>query len=218
MYSVNTLLSVATLAGISLAQSATSLDPSCHAELTELGKGVPTPAPALASWLQSAVGVSYIGAGPYSAAGQTTAPPERPLENPLGSTDFFCSVVAAGIPGSLVSDFRSYGSGLLSHASAHVSQYDAYITDCVTTGEAAAAITSAYHEMISHTGALVCPTTSSTATPGASSNGTYSTGTSSTPSPTASTTLVPTAAAARPTAAFVGAVAIGGLLGVVAML
>ncbi|KAI0535972.1 hypothetical protein GGR58DRAFT_476932 [Xylaria digitata] len=218
MYGAKVLLSVAALAGTTLAQNPTaSLDPVCYSKLTELGEGVPTPAPALASWLGSAVGVSSIGAGAYSAPGQTTAPPERPLENPLGSTEFFCSVVAAGIPESLVSDFRSYGSGLLSHASAHVSQYDAYITECVTTGEAASSITSAYHEMISHTGELVCPTIP-TATPGGSSNGTYPTGTGSIPSPTTSATLIPTAAASRPTGAFVGAVAIGGLLGAVAML
>ncbi|KAJ2965979.1 hypothetical protein NUW58_g10782 [Xylaria curta] len=64
-----------------------------------------------------------------------------------------------------------------------------------------------------------CETTS-TAAPG---NGTYPTtpvptGTNSTATSTASTTLVPTAAAARPTGAFVGAAAVGGLLGAVAML
>ncbi|KAI0419559.1 hypothetical protein F5X98DRAFT_362334 [Xylaria grammica] len=223
MYSAKVLLSVVTIVGTSVAQSPSTLDPTCLSKLTELGKGVPTPAPALASWLGTAVGVSSIGAGPYSAPGQTTAPPQRPLEDALGSTEFFCSVVAAGIPESLVSDFRSYGSGLLSHASVHISQYDAYITDCVTTGEAAAKITSEYHEMISRTGELVCPTTP-TATPAGPSNGTYypttrtPVGTGSIPSPTGSVSLVPTAAAARPTGAFVGAVAIGGLLGAVALL
>ncbi|KAI0908487.1 hypothetical protein F4824DRAFT_222336 [Ustulina deusta] len=210
MYNAKVLLSVATLAGTSLAQTATSTDPACLASLSSF-TGVPTPAPALASYLGS-----YLGGGPMTAPGQTTALPDFTLEDPDGYQALFCSI-AGDLPASLLPEFKSYGSGLLSYGREHISQYDAYVTSCITTGTAAAILTSQLHSMLLGSGGLCQATT--TATPTGSSNGTYPTGTGYyTTKPTTSSTLIPTAAAARPTGAVVGAAAIGGLLGVVALL
>ncbi|KAJ2988752.1 hypothetical protein NUW58_g3814 [Xylaria curta] len=97
--------------------------------------------------------------------------------------------------------------------------YDAYVTDCIASGEAASTITSQLHEMLTGTGGM-CeqPTATATIAP-ASSSTTYPTRTSAyTPGLTATTTMVPYAAAARPTGAVVGTTALGGLLGIVALL
>ncbi|KAI1197591.1 hypothetical protein F5X97DRAFT_301464 [Nemania serpens] len=204
------LLSVAALVGASLAQTPASTDAACAASLTQF-PNVPTPAPSLLSWIASAVGT-----GPLTAPGQTTALPDFTLEDPVGYQELICSI-AGELPKSLIPDFQSYASGLLSYGSVHISQYEAYITDCITTGEAASTLISELHQMLDGTGAA-CQTTAS-ATPSGSSNGTYPTGTGSIPTSTGSTTLlIPTAAAARPTGAIVGAAAIGGLIGAVALL
>ncbi|KAI0450493.1 hypothetical protein F5B21DRAFT_490678 [Xylaria acuta] len=211
MYNTKVLLSVAALAGTSLAQSPTTTDAACLASLGAFADA-PTPGPALISYLSDAVGTAQV-----TAPGETTALPDITLEDPIGYQNLICSI-AGELPASLIPEFQSYGSGLLSYGRAHLSLYDAYITNCITTGEAAATLTDQLHSMLTATGGL-CQTTS-TATPGGSSNGTYPTGTGSLPTPTgsSSSTLVPTGAAARPTGAVVGAAAIGGLLGAVALL
>ncbi|KAI0534772.1 hypothetical protein GGR58DRAFT_481538 [Xylaria digitata] len=218
MYNTKVLLSVATLAGTSLAQTATattSLDPACAASLSQFSDA-PTPAPELVSYL-----VTLVGTGPVTAPGRTTALPDFTLEDPVGYQDLICSI-AGELPESLIPAFQSYGSGLLSYGSVHISAYDAYITNCITTGEAASTLTSELHSMLLGTGGLCEASTTATSSSGTyptgASNGTYPTGTGSTPSSTGSSTLVPTAAAARPTGAVVGAAAIGGLLGAVALL
>ncbi|KAI0798760.1 hypothetical protein GGR55DRAFT_554221 [Xylaria sp. FL0064] len=216
MYNAKVLLSAAALAGSSMAQSATPTafstnSAACAASLTSF-TDAPTPAPELASFF-----ASVVGTGPVTAPGETTALPDFTLEDPDGYQALFCSV-AAELPASLIPDYKSYGEGLLSYGSAHLSQYDAYITDCITTGSAASSLTSALHKMLDATGGGMCQTTS-TAAPGGSSNGTYPTGTGSyTVSPSSTSTLIPTAAAARPTGAVLGAAALGGLLGAVALL
>ncbi|KAI1161631.1 hypothetical protein F5B18DRAFT_431360 [Nemania serpens] len=198
------LLSVAALAGTSLAQAPTSTDAACAASLTQF-TDAPTPAPSLISWIATAVGT-----GPLTAPGQSTPLPEFTLEDPVGYQELICSI-AGELPQSLIPAFQSYASGLLSYGAVHISQYEAYITDCITTGEAASTLISELHKMLDATGAA-CQTT-------ASSNGTYPTGTGSISTSTSSTTLlIPTAAAARPTGAVIGAAAIGGLLGAVALL
>jgi hypothetical protein len=216
MYNAKVLMSMAAFAGTSLAQSATptsSLDPACAASLSSFADA-PTPAPALVSYL-----ATVLGTGPVTAPGATTALPDLTLEDPVGYQEVICSI-ASELPESLIPDFQSYGSGLLSYGSVHLSLYDAYITNCITTGEAAATLTSELHSMLLGTGGLCHATTtaSSGTYPTGGSNGTYPTGTSSTPAPTTTSTLIPTAAAARPTGAVVGAAAIGGLLGAVALL
>ncbi|KAH8162603.1 hypothetical protein CIB48_g5663 [Xylaria polymorpha] len=208
MHNTKVLLSAVALAGTALAQ--TSTNAACAASLSKFADA-PTPAPALVSYLATAVGT-----GPITAPGETTALPDLTLEDPIGYQNLICSI-AGELPASLIPDFQTYGSQLLSYGHEHLSDYDAYITDCITTGEAASTLTSQLHHMLTATGGLCQETT--TASPGGASNGTYPTGTGSLPTTTSTTgTLVPTAAAARPTGAFVGAAAIGGLLGAVALL
>ncbi|KAI0854685.1 hypothetical protein F4860DRAFT_498782 [Xylaria cubensis] len=210
MYNSKVLLSVAALTGTSLAQIPTTTDAACQSSLAQFADA-PTVAPVLASYF-----ASVIGTGPVTAPGESTPLPDFTLEDPIGYQNLVCSV-AAELPASLLPEFKSYGSELLSYGSVHLSAYDAYITNCITTGAAAATLTSQLHDMLGGNGGL-CKETS-TPTPGGSSNGTYPTGTGS-PHPTSSgsATLVPTAAAARPTGVLVGAAAIGGLLGAAALL
>ncbi|TGJ82866.1 hypothetical protein E0Z10_g5897 [Xylaria hypoxylon] len=216
MYNTKVFLSVATLMGTSLAQIPTGVytASSCVAILSGF-TDVPTPAPALASYISS-----LVLDGPVTAPGQTTALPGFTLEDPVGYQDLFCSI-ASDLPESLVPEFQSYGLGLLSYGSVHLSEYDAFVTECITTGAAASTLTSELHKMLTNTGGL-CQAPSTTTPAGSyptgSSNGTSSTGTGSFSTPTSSATLIPTGAAARPTGAIVGAAAIGGLLGVVALL
>ncbi|KAI1749701.1 hypothetical protein F4782DRAFT_549485 [Xylaria castorea] len=216
MHSSKLILYVVTLAGTSLAQSSTSKDPACLASFTRFRKEVPTLPPALDSYVDN-----LVGDGPVTAPSQTTALGGDTLANPDGYQEVFCSI-ASGLPASLLPDLKSYGAGLLSYGSAHLGEYDAYVTNCVTTGEAASTLLSQIHAMFTGTGDL-CQVTTTAAAPGGSSNGTYPTtpaptATSSNTSSTNSTTLILTAAAAKPTGAFVGAAAIGGLLGAVAVL
>ncbi|KAI0534602.1 hypothetical protein GGR58DRAFT_520143 [Xylaria digitata] len=169
MYNAKVLLSMAALVGSSLAQTPTGLDPTCLESLAVFNNA-PTPGPALISYLASVV------TGRPTLPGQTTPLPDVTLEDPAGYQEFFCGLVAE-LPESLLPEFKSYGAGLISYGSAHLSEYDAYITDCVTTGEAAASLTSQLHDMLTGTGGLcqAKPTT----TPDASSSGTYPTGTPS---------------------------------------
>ncbi|KAF2967385.1 hypothetical protein GQX73_g6199 [Xylaria multiplex] len=215
MYNAKILLSMATLAGTSLAQTPTPTDPACAASLSQFSDA-PTPAPALASYL-----ATLLGTGPVTAPGHTTALPDFTLEDPVGYQDLICAI-AADLPESLIPEFQSYGSGLLSYGSVHISEYDAYVTDCITTGEAASTLTSELHSMLLGTGGLCEASTTATSGSGAyptgSSNGTYPTGTGSVPTSTGPSTSVPIAGAARPTGAAVGVAAIGGLLGAVALL
>ncbi|KAI0811503.1 hypothetical protein GGR55DRAFT_695092 [Xylaria sp. FL0064] len=210
-------VSVIALAGTSLAQSSTSSkDPACLATFTKFRTEVPTMAPALESYVDS-----LLGDGPVTAPSQTTALGGDTLANPEGYQEVFCSV-ASGLPASLLPDFKSYAAGLLSYGNAHLNEYDAYVTNCVTTGEAASTLISEIHAMFTGT-ANLCQVTTTAAAPGGSSNGTYPAtptpmATSSNASPINSTTLIPIAAAAKPTGAFVSAAAIGGLLGAAAML
>ncbi|KAI3316468.1 hypothetical protein HD806DRAFT_517493 [Xylariaceae sp. AK1471] len=211
MYSTKVLLPVAALAGASLAQSFT--DPACSETMSSLIRNAPTIAPALSSYIE---GPLFHGVQTGSAA-TTTLPPDT-LANPEGYVELLCNV-AGELPSSLLPDFQSWGSELLSYGSAHISLYDAFVTHCVTTGEAAATITSYLNSILTGTGGLCKPT----ATPGSASNGTIPT----TPAPTAtgtnsipsnSTTAVLTAAAAKPTGVLVGAAAMGGIIGAVALL
>ncbi|KAI0873962.1 hypothetical protein GGS24DRAFT_461352 [Hypoxylon argillaceum] len=212
MYNAKTLLPVAALAATTLAQTPSVTNSACLASLAQFADA-PTPAPELASWIYSAVGT-----GPITAPGQSTALPDFTLEDPVGYQDLICSL-AGELPASLVPAFQSYGSGLLSYGSVHLSQYDAYVTDCITTGEAASILTSELHSMLTGTGGLCSTTAAATTTVSGWSNGTYPTATGSAiPTSTGSATLIPTAAAARPTGAVAGVVAIGGLIGAAALL
>lgn len=188
------------LAGTSLAQSSTSQDPECSATSTRFRKEVPTIPPALDSYVES-----LLGDGPVTAPSQTTALGGDTLANPDGYQEIFCSI-ASGLPASLLPEFKSYGAGLVSYGSAHLSEYDAYVTNCLATGEAASTLLSKIHAMFTGTADLCQVTTTAAATPTA-------TGSNNSTNPATSTSMVLTAAAAKPTRGFVGAAAIGGLLG-----
>ncbi|KAI0438750.1 hypothetical protein F4803DRAFT_569345 [Xylaria telfairii] len=204
------LLPMAALAGASLAQSYP--DPSaCSATKSSLIAAAPTYDPELSSYLDGP-----LGSGVRTAPGATTTLPPDTLADPSAYVEVLCSV-AAELPSSLLPAFQSWGSGLLSYGSVHISQYDEFVTQCVTTGPAAATITSYLNSILTATGGLCQPTSA----PGGVSKGTASmpaataTGANST---STSTTLVPTAAAARPTGVLVGAAVMGGLIGAVALL
>ncbi|KAI0904068.1 hypothetical protein F4823DRAFT_616339 [Ustulina deusta] len=210
MYNNKVLLPVAALAGTSLAQS--YYEPAvCSASVVSLVAAAPTYPPELEPYLGAA-----LGGGTRSAELATTTLPANTLEDPEGYVAEICSV-AGELPDSLLPAFQSWGSGLLSYGSVHLSEYDAFITKCITTGEAAATLTSYLNSLLTATGGLCQPTTA----PGSAPNSTLST-----PAPTATginststpATLIPTAAAAKPTGVLAGAAAIGGLIGAVALL
>ncbi|KAH8156536.1 hypothetical protein CIB48_g11707 [Xylaria polymorpha] len=204
------LLPVAALAGASLAQSYP--DPSaCSASRSSFIANAPTFPPELTPYLEAP-----LFSGGQTAPGATATLPPDTLADPSAYVEVLCSV-AAELPSSLLPAFQTWGSGLLSYGSVHISQYDDFVTQCVTTGSAAATITSYLNSILTATGGLCQPTSA----PGGESNGTASTpaatvtGANST---STSATLVPTAAAARPTGVLVGAAAMGGLIGAVALL
>ncbi|KAI0509036.1 hypothetical protein F5B22DRAFT_369286 [Xylaria bambusicola] len=207
MFNSKQILSVATLAGASSALYATSTpgqDPTCVQSILSFSDA-PSPAPALLSYLDN-----VFGSGPVTAPGATTALPDFTLEDPAGYEAYFRKL-ATELPASLTADFQTYAAGLISYGRDHLSAYEAYITDCITTGEAASTLIDELHDML-----LVTATPTPTA---GASNGTYPTGTGSyTAQPTATGSPIPTAAAARPTGAIVGGAALGGLLAVAAML
>ncbi|KAI1756265.1 hypothetical protein F4782DRAFT_485518 [Xylaria castorea] len=211
MYGSKFLLALAALADASLAQ--TFPDPACSSLANELLLAAPT--------IPAAVASAFGGQGGSPSVDGLLSHPDAYVEQ-------ICGVVGS-LPSSILPEFAIWGSSLLNYASVEISSYDAVVTKCIATGTAAASITSFIHSIASAPGALCQPTSTSTPSGG---NGTahithYST---ATPYPTAThsgngtshtgvpTTSIPTAAAARPTGAFVGAAAIGGLLGAVALL
>ncbi|KAI0185770.1 hypothetical protein EV127DRAFT_440608 [Xylaria flabelliformis] len=205
------LLPMAALAGVSLAADSAV----CSASRATFIAGAPTFAPELAPYLDGPLG-GGSGATTSGAYASTTLPPDT-LADPSGYVSVLCSV-AADLPSSLLPAFESWGGALLKYGSSHISAYDDFVTDCVTTGPAAATITSYLNELLTGTGGIgsLCEPTSA---PVSSSNGTYPTGTGSIhPTATGSSTLIPTAGAARPTGVIAGAAALGGLMGAVALL
>ncbi|KAI1418841.1 hypothetical protein F5Y12DRAFT_721563 [Xylaria sp. FL1777] len=210
MHSTKVFFPIAALAGASLAQTFASQ--GCSATFSSLRDGGPTLPAALSPYLAGAMSpVQTISGTPTTLSGDT-------LEDPEAYVELLCGV-ATELPSSVLPDFYTWGADLLSYGSVHISEYDAFVTQCVTTGAAAATITSYLNSILTGTGGLCQPT----ATPGGAPNGTVST----TPAPTAtgtnstssvSTTSVVIAAAARPTGVLVGAVAMGGLLGAAILL
>ncbi|KAF2965154.1 hypothetical protein GQX73_g8413 [Xylaria multiplex] len=213
MFNTQNLFTVAALAGVSLAQSPTSLD--CSQSVSYFIANAPTIPPELSTYLNDPF---YNPVQTLTNGDVITLPPDT-LANPSAYVNVLCGV-AAELPSSLLPGFQSYGKALLGYGSSHIVEYDAFVTDCVTTGPVASATISYLNNLLTGTGLLCQPT----ATPGASSNGTVST----TPAPTATgsnstasntlATSVPTAAAAKPTGVLVGAAAMGGLLGAAIML
>ncbi|GAP91528.1 hypothetical protein SAMD00023353_3101390 [Rosellinia necatrix] len=208
MYNAKILLALATLADVSLAQ--TSLDPACSSLITALIQAGPT-IPA------------ELAAGYGDESNGAPSDPTELLSRPDVYVEQICAAVGS-LPSSLLPEFASWGSSLLHFASVEVASYDAIVTQCIATDDAAAAasITSYIHSIVSAPDRLCQPTATTSAAPAAGSgNGTASvtpSGNGTSPSTGVPTTSIPTAAAGRPTGAIVGAAALGGLLGAVALL
>ncbi|KAI1368682.1 hypothetical protein F5Y08DRAFT_294488 [Xylaria arbuscula] len=204
MYSLKALVALTVLADASLAQ--TYLHPvDCSKSIDILNQIAPT----LPAKLQSAYG-AYHSMEPNA---------EILLKDPAKYVRDTCDFVVK-LPTEVLSDFQEYGHSLLQFASTEIQSYDEIITKCITTGTAAASVTSYLHSIVSAPDALCKPTSSAASngtasiTPYPTSSSTPTNGTSGVPS-----TSIPVAAAARPTGALLGAAAaMGGLLGAVALL
>ncbi|GAW16637.1 hypothetical protein ANO14919_060720 [Xylariales sp. No.14919] len=204
MYNAKVLLALAAMVNTSLAQ--TSSNPSCSSLVGDLVARGPTVPARIASVL-------------YAQATGAPSDPSNLLHRPDVYVAQICSA-AGSLPSSLLPEFATWGSTLLEFASVEISAYDAAVTQCVTTGAAAASITSYLHSIVSQPDRLCQPT--STAVAGG--NGTasitaYPTATASENGTGVPNTSIPVAAGGRPTSAMAGAAAaVGGLLGVVALL
>ncbi|KAI1287127.1 hypothetical protein F5Y03DRAFT_380581 [Xylaria venustula] len=209
MYGTKALFFVAAFAGISLSQKS-------DAEYCSSKEA------AFFSWAQSgpttpAAVLSYIA---------TVTPYVPPLTtfDPHGHQSEICRILNE-IPPSLLPEFETYITSVLSFGQASSTVLLDYATDCEPEDKVAS-VTSYIYAMLTPTGN---PCLTETATPGGSANGTYPTS----PAPTATsylaspspnnatatyTTSVVTAAAAKPTGVLLGAAAMGGILGAVALL
>ncbi|KAI1108130.1 hypothetical protein F5Y14DRAFT_437307 [Nemania sp. NC0429] len=193
MHKIKAILSLAALAGLSVtAESPDNAAEVCDRKENALFAMAPTPAPALQSYIIS-----------------KNALPHDLLSNPEGYAKELCGL-AADLPTSITDEFASWGQSLLKFASVHISSYDALVTECATTGSAAASITSYLHSIVSAPERLCQPTSAPSITPAPTND----------PAPSANSvsTSSPTGAAARPSEVFAGAAAIGGLLGAMALL
>ncbi|KAI0202408.1 hypothetical protein F4808DRAFT_421526 [Astrocystis sublimbata] len=211
MYTTKALVALTVLADASLAQ--TYIRPSlCSSLINDLNVAAPT----LPATLSSAYGY-YYSMEPNA---------DVLLADPKSYVAEVCSVLPK-LPEDVLPAFASWGVALLDFASNTIEAYDAIITSCITTGTAAASVTSYLHSIVSSPEALCQPTSSPSRGNGTASITPYPTSTPA-PAPTGSnstvpgtgvpTTSVPVAAAARPTGLLAGAAAIGGLLGAVALL
>lgn len=201
MYDKKVLLVLATLVNTSLATYANAECKSLIGDLLARGPTVP-------AQIESALYGQATGAPGDDISFND---PSDLLRHPDVYVKQICAA-ADKLPASLLPDFATWGSTLLEFASIEISTYDAAVTQCVATGTAAASITSYLHSIVSQPDRLCQPTgtASITAAPAATASE------SSTGLPS---TSVPVAGAGKPTSAMVGAAAaVGGLLGVVALL
>ncbi|KAH8161107.1 hypothetical protein CIB48_g7152 [Xylaria polymorpha] len=217
MHSTRALLSLAALAGTSLSQKADSQVCSAHVDsLVSLFETIPMIPPAIVSFLAQRTQTTTPPATTITASPTTTAA-DAPGIDFEAHAEELCSILGV-LPSSLIPEFQSYAGVFLSVGRAHTSEYIAYITDCQPEAEVAS-MTSRLDYFFTATG-NPCQTTPA---PGSASNGTYptshaATATSSYTNTTSSATSVITAAAARPTGALLGAAAVGGAVGVAALL
>ncbi|KAI1197734.1 hypothetical protein F5X97DRAFT_324156 [Nemania serpens] len=186
MYSPERILLIAALAGISLAQ--TFFYPACAATFSSLAAIVPTYAPALAPWLQA----------PLAGSGRVTIVTANPLADP----EFYVE--------------QTWASEITSFDRDHISVYDTFITDCISTGAAGATVASYINSVLTATGNICQATATPSGVGSAAGAGPIST----TPAPTAtginynpSNTAISVAIAGafKTTGILVGAAAMGGL-------
>ncbi|KAI0202808.1 hypothetical protein F4808DRAFT_59314 [Astrocystis sublimbata] len=156
-------------------------------------------------------------------AAQTNSQAPLATFGPSAHGDEICSILSE-LPPSLIPEFRTYITAVLSFGSANSDVLIGVATDCAPEDQVAS-ITDYISEMVTHTGGGSCH--AATPAPGGAANGAYSTS----PAPTATsfhggqgnstlptTVVTAAAAAARPTGVLLGAAAAGGLLGFAAML
>lgn len=209
MHSTKILLPVAALTGATLAAQSGFLQPECTASQSSLIAAAPAVPTALSKYFELPATVTETG-----GVSTITLPPST-LEDPEAYVDVLCNA-AGELASSDLAEFKSWGEALLSYGSVHLTDYNNFVTDCVTSGPAASTITSYLNSILTATGGL-CQ--EATPTPSPSSNGTGSGSSYPTSSGAGSSSSpVPTAAAARATGALAGAAAMGGLIGVVALL
>ncbi|KAI1114062.1 hypothetical protein F5Y14DRAFT_462007 [Nemania sp. NC0429] len=217
MHSTKLLLSITALAGTSLSQKSDSQFCSAYStSFLSLIEGAPTLPPVIVSFLAQ----STEAASPTTTASPATTTPPAVNIDFISHAGFLCELVTE-LPPSLLPDLQTYAAGLLSFGRDHSSNYEAYATDCFSEAEGAS-MSSYLNYIFTATGDL-CQPTPTPSLSGGPSNGTYPTS----PAPTAtgsysslssSSTLPVTAAAARPTGALLGAVAMGGVIGAAALL
>ncbi|KAH8160045.1 hypothetical protein CIB48_g8199 [Xylaria polymorpha] len=208
MHYTNVLVSLAALAGVSIAQEFP--DPGCASSRSELRDASPTPPPSLSPYLSTEAAVNNSQGAPDASI---------LLSNPDIYVEQVCNLVSS-LPSSVLGDFQSYGSSLLEFASIKISSYDAIVTKCITTGAAAASITSYLHSIASSPEALCQPTSTPNGGNGTASITPYptSTGNTTTSGTGVPSTSIPVAVAARHTGFLVRAAAVGGLFGGIALL
>ncbi|KAI0555700.1 hypothetical protein F4679DRAFT_590754 [Xylaria curta] len=205
MHCPKTHVLLATLAGASASMAQQFPDPACGMLAKDLIEAAPTPPLALSSYINSQ---------------ETNSPtPGDLLRNPPAYVEQLCGL-AGSLPQSLLVEFQGWGSSLLNYASVSISAYDNVVTKCITTGTAAASITSYIHEIAESPGKLCQPTSTPTGGSGTVSFTPYptATGNGTNPGSVGLSTSIPIAAAARPTGLMAGAAAMAGAIGVAALL
>ncbi|KAI0549961.1 hypothetical protein F4679DRAFT_544340 [Xylaria curta] len=208
MYSTKIFLSIAALAGTSLSQKSDSQ--FCSAFFTSLVSIIEEDAPMTPPAI-----LSFLASQTETVSPTTTAPPLTYLDFASHAQEL-CHI-ATELPSSLLPEFQTYAAALLEFGKDHSSEHIAYVTDCAPESEVASR-TSYLDYVFTATGNFCTETPA----PGGASNGTYPTptptATSSYPGLNSSTTLIVTGAAAKPTGAYLGAAAVGGILGAAAMI
>ncbi|KAI1178516.1 hypothetical protein F4777DRAFT_576048 [Nemania sp. FL0916] len=218
MYMPKVLITIAALAGPSLSQDLNSA--YCASKMSSFfswaaAEGPTTPAAVL----------SFL-------ATQTNSRPPLSTFGPSLHGDEICSIYSE-LPPSLLGEFKTYITSVLSFGNANSDVLLGVATACVPADKLAS-VTSYVHQMLTPTGHPCEPAsaTITTPAPGKAANGTYPTASvtatssaytvsgsaNSTTYTTPTSSPVFTAAAARPTGAFLGAAALGGVLGAAAML
>ncbi|KAI0192695.1 hypothetical protein EV127DRAFT_426133 [Xylaria flabelliformis] len=123
---------LAALLGTSVSKAQQFPDPACGMLAEDLIEAAPTIPPALSSYINSQ---------------ETNSPsPGDLLRDPSAYVEQLCGL-AGSLPQSLLVEFQGWGSSLLNYASVEISAYDNVVTKCITTGTAAASITSYIHEI-----------------------------------------------------------------------
>ncbi|KAI1369772.1 hypothetical protein F5Y08DRAFT_291302 [Xylaria arbuscula] len=212
MYSSKVLLFTAALAGSAIAQKSDAA--YCASKMSSF-----------ISWANT-VGPTTPVAVLSFLAHQTNSKAPLATFGPEAHGEEICSIYRE-LPDSLLPEFQTYITSVLSFGAANSDVLIGVATECAPQDQVAS-ITSYIHQMLTPTG-LCEETPTPTATPGGMANGTYPTSVYS-PYPTATgsyptqggnssyPTSIVTAGAPRATGALLGAAAVGGVLGAVALL